>query len=310
MVPATVRHTPRDSSSTWTAAISIAAVLLGAAACHGAAPAAPSPIPQGPSASPPPQIAQISIRLTSGWDGRPVADSTVTINGEMHRTNTDGVVDETVSAGLLVEVQVDGFLPRTTPASPDPIGLWPVATAEEADTIHSMLYDWYGDDVPLVHAASPVDIQFDAAIASQVSMSAVRDVWRAAADQITELTDGRIRFVDPGAGAKGHLRITLRSCGNLPICFRQPPYGFGDAVGDRQDFEIALGSAAAAVQPDVALRACVLAAIEFKGGAPNPSPLPGVLSGGSALSDFERRLVRLVSLRRSGNRWPDRDPPR
>jgi hypothetical protein len=246
----------------------------------------------------------------SGGDGRPVADSTVTINGDVRRTNADGVAEGTVPAGVMVDVRVDNFLPRTTTASTDPIALWPVATAEEADAIHLMLYDWYGDDVPLVHAASPLDIQFDAAITSQVSTSALADVWRAAAEEIAEATDGRIRFVDPGAGARGHLRITVRSCGNLSICFRQPPYGFGDVVGDRQDFEVALGSAAAAVQPDVALRATVLGAIEFKGGAPTPSRFPGVLSGGSVLSDFERRLLRLVSLRRSGNRWPDRDPSR
>lgn len=286
-----------------------AAVLLTActlAACNSAAsPATPSPVPQ-PSASPAPSPVPVSIQLVSGWDHAPVADAEVWINDKLYTTTANGVVDAAVQADRAISVRVSGYLTRLTRARVEAITLWPVANQAEADAILGLLYDWY-DIVPLRHAVPKLEIQFDENLLSQVETSTLESVWRGAEDQIADLTEGRIRFVASGDPAEGRIRISLRSCGTETICPRLPPYGFGDDPTDRRDFEISLGSPGAAQTPAVALRACILAAIEFKGGVIR-SPIPGLLNGGSELSDFERRLVRMASLRSTGNRWPDSDP--
>jgi len=250
----------------------------------------------------------MTLRFTSGWDHALIADTEIAINGATYQTNGDGIVNAVFPVGAPIDVRVPNYLPRTVRAGADPIALWPIAGTAEADALQSMLYEWFDELMPLSHAVSTLDVQFDPALSAQVSSATLESVWRAAGDEIAELTENRIRFVPVDAGAKGHLQIAVRACGALTICFRLGPYGFDQTVSDRLNFDIGLGSADAALRPDVALRASVLAAIEFKSGSPFPSPLPGLLHDGSALTDFERRLIRLASSRKSGNRWPDRDP--
>jgi hypothetical protein len=273
--------------------------------CSRSTPLAPSN-PLQVQAPPP---ATTALRLVSGWNGAPVADKDITVDSQPFRTTGDGGVDGAFRVGTLIEVRVPDYLPRTTRASTETVTLWPIADPAEADAVQAMLYDWYGDLVPLRHAVSTLDIQFDPALTTEVPLASIEAIWRDAANQIAELTQNQIRFLPAGEVVQGHLQITVRACG-APICDRLPPYTMGE-IGDRTNFEIALGSAGAARRVDVALRACVLAIIEFKN--PNyPNPLPGGLLSAvnprSTLTDFERRVIRLASLRKSGNLWPDRDP--
>jgi hypothetical protein len=217
------------------------------------------------------------------------------------RTTEDGVLEGPFMPGNRVDIAMPGFLRRVTAASTDDVTLWPVANDMEAAAIRSMLYEWY-DPVPLQHSVSTLAIVLDARIVAARPDAA--GIWRDAASQVTDLTEGRIRFVDSGESAAGRITIQISPCSPLSVC-QTPPYYSGSS-DDRRDVTFEIDSTESAARPDVALRACVLSAINFT----DHNPLPGLLAWPNPapmLSDFERRLIRMATLRRSGTTWPDND---
>jgi hypothetical protein len=253
----------------------------------------PSPLPDpgGPAAVP------VVLRISAGPTGQlPVAKAAVVLNGITYITDDSGMVafgGAVVAAGVPVEVQATGYLPRRTRVpSSNEIRLWPVASDAEAEALHQMAYGWGGPgDVfyPLVKT-EPFTLTLLGATPEQ------RSAWTAGAASFGTAMGIAYRVSD--GFQYDHDEVAIKFVGGL--CTPDSALGF---CRDEVNYKVFRVTPERSIDPVIIER---LLAAWFLG----PNPLPGLLSPASpqsSLSAFERQTIQMMTIRQYTNRWPDDD---
>lgn len=275
-------------------------LLILPAACSNS-PATPTPpIFSSPIEEPQPQYVTLSI--LDGWSQRAVAGARVQASGTEAMTDAEGHV-RVVRTGTCVRVDVvaAGFLDRRT-CSSNEVTLWPVADAAERDLTRVAAF--HNDTIRGYFWSEPLEV----ALSPQLRLrDDVQRVWAAAIDQVRDLTRGRISMrlvtAEPREGLIVAQADPLRPVCSVPppwpmeaggLCVFYTPTYFLDELQVRPD-ALADGS--------VALRGLLWWASVL-----NPHDGPGLLNQtrpASEISEFERKTLHMIGLRRVDLWWPD-----
>ena len=171
----------------------ICVLLACASACGGSdttrGPAGPTTFNTPPPAPPPPPPpGEVTYTVLDGWTREPVAGAVVNANGEQTRTDAAGHVRlfTTPPHCLRVEVLALGFLERSTCALPE-ITLWPIVNSDDREATRIAAFG-YVDSITTTGRVMPIGVNLGA------YRPDVLRVWRAAADEIRELTSGGVIF--------------------------------------------------------------------------------------------------------------------
>jgi hypothetical protein len=271
-------------------------VGLWAAGCggDGTSPAAPSTLPPEPF---------LSVWITSGDGGKPVAGARVSIDGVSYVSNETGAVTPAgpgAPRGSAIDVDADGFLPRRTriPAT-RVITLWPVAGEAEAEAVREMVYGRGGGDV--LH---PPDIgPFWLVFLDPSEAPDLAHVWQAEATAFGDRFERTVnvsigpRFDElDGALVTNEVVVRFEGTGCDPV----PAWGLCQVSPASKTF---LVQADRAGDPRTIRR---LLASWFLG----PNPLPGLMNPDAPadeLSPLEEQSIRMILQRPLPNRWPDTD---
>ena len=177
-----------------------------ATACGGSdttrGPAGPTTFNTPPPAPPPP--GEVTYTVLDGWTREPVAGAMVNANDEQTRTDAAGQVRLLTNPPCLrMQVVAPGFLERDTCALPE-ITLWPVANSDDRDATRIAAFG-YGDNLTTNGREMPMGV----VLGVNRSRADVWQAWRAAADEIRELTSGRIKFdLDAVQFVEGAILVT------------------------------------------------------------------------------------------------------
>ena len=203
----------------------ICVLLACATACGGSdttrGPAAPTTVGTPPPAAPPPPPGEVTYTVLDGWTREPVAGAVVNANGEQTRTDAAGHVRlfTTPPHCLRVQVLALGFLERSTCALPE-ITLWPIVNSDDREATRIAAFG-YVDSMTTngrvnAHWGEP---------GCQPSVDVLR-VWRAAADEIRELTSGGIKFgLDVVGFVEGTIFVTT---GSVEACAKSNRQAYRD----------------------------------------------------------------------------------
>jgi len=250
---------------------------------------------------------QMTFTIINGWSREPVAGAAVTANGLEAATDTSGQVQfpATPSSCLTIGVTADGFLDRRTCGSANArqITLWPVANADEREVTRRWIFN--NDRISGDSWSVPTQIALGPEVAARAG---VAETWRTAADAISEVSQGRIRFQwVPGAPEEGILIVAAET----PVsCSAVPPWPFE------------LGGFCVTYDPNVYYldrlqvspdrltdRSMALRALLSEVGIRTHS-LSGLMNMArpeSAFSEYERRTLGMLGLRPRTVIWPDYD---
>jgi hypothetical protein len=258
-------------------------------------PASPSPAPP-----PPPPPGEVTYTVLDGWTREPVPGAVVIANGENTRTDAAGQVRlmTTPPTCLRVEVLAPGFLERSTCALPD-ITLWPVLDSADREATRRAAFGWH-DTLSTTGRMIPVGVNLGA----NGSRPDVLQVWRAAADEIRELTQGRITFTFDVVGfLEGTILVTPGTAEHCEKSNLKPTETFGFCWDPRYggDGYIVLADRF----EDYVVARRVLASVLI-----GLHPAPGVFNDSAPAHDFstfERKTLWMIGQQPGHVRWPDFD---
>ena len=211
----------------------VACVLVACAtACGGSDrprdPAAPTtfntppPAPPPSPPPPPPPPGEVTYTVLDGWTREPVPGAVVNANGEQTRTDAAGLVRlfTTPPHCLRVQVLALGFLERSTCALPE-ITLWPIVNSDDREATRIAAFG-YVDSITTTGRVMPIGVNLGA------YRPDVLRVWRAAADEIRELTSGGVIFnFDVVGFAEGTILVTPGSADGCAKSNLKPTETFG-----------------------------------------------------------------------------------
>ncbi len=286
--------------------VALAFVTLTGCDSHPAPAPAPTPVTNNATAAgtqPPPALPPniLTVRLTSGWDDRPVVNARVTINGRTFLPDASGTVElDQNMAGEYIDIDASGFLLRQTRVTSSALTLWPAAAAD-VEAIREIAYapdgtrlwrpDWptyavtahFGSDGPTT-AALLQRLNDGAARLERLIGPAAGHQYFQVGQTFGYGMDGPEMLVDRDANAA--------TCAvSWGLCESRDPYYTVSVVPE------------AAARPDVWLR--VLAQVLLR-----PNPQPGLMNldrPGTDLSQLEQQTIRMIFRRSAANKWPDND---
>jgi hypothetical protein len=276
-----------------------ATVVVGA--CHEPPPAGPTPFPGTGQAQPP----DVAVTVVDGWDNAPVAAARVTIHDQSFVTDARGslIVPRALS-GSTMDVDAVGFLPRRTYfQTVNPTTLWRVTEEREAEAIRDFVFFRDQSGTYVLPSLAAYTVALDTSGLAVEGRVAAEAAWREVLGTLGEL---RLPFVvgNPPFGDWGVVAsftpMADESCvpARWGVCWYYPrDPGYYSTTGAR------IRADPAAWYPTI-LRALIYGALN------QYSPGPGLLSRDDPaheLSLFERRALKMMSLRRPGHLWPDRD---
>jgi len=301
-------------------------LTLAAAACGGGGSRGPGPVTSDPGYYPPeapppaPLVAGAVLTFLSGETGEAVAGAAVGVGGRPYTSDGEGriTLTEDVETGALLEVTAPGFLTRQTLLrAPDErrFTLWPGRSPtglDEAYTAVLVYTDSALADAPA--AAAPLSRLAPATRAVTVAPSAPLrsdpEALRAHEEAVSVLNDA----------AAGSVVYSLGSAG--PGVFFETRVDGADkgCVGRIRAFtrlqergrEI-VGGEVVFCSPDVARSVTVLHELGHTFGlqhSPDPAEVMYtffVAGRGASFSPRELLAMSLMTQRRAGNRFPDRD---
>ena len=263
--------------------------------------------PERASGSSKPSADQTTFRIIDGWSQLPVGGAAVTANGTQALSDEAGQVQLPVlsSGCVVIDVKATGFLDRRTCGSSTAtqIALWPVANADEEEATRKMVF--VNDRIDGGFWTGPTQIALGPELAARAD---VAHTWEVAADTIETLTGGRIRFQWVGSVPEDGLVIEAAS--TPPSCSVAPPWpyeigGFCVKYDPNVYFLDRLRVAPERlVDPATALRA-LLTEVGIKS-----HTLPGLMNAirpEAGVSNFERKTLGMIGLRRRTVTWPDYD---
>lgn len=251
--------------------------------------------------------AQTTFTIVNGWSREPVAGATVTANGGDVLTDASGHVQfsATGSSCVTMTVRAGSFLERRTCASASggQITLWPVANADESDVTRRWIFR--NDQISREYWSAPVRIALGPELAARAG---VAETWSAAADAISQVSQGRIRFQwvtsAPDEGAFIVAADTSLSCSLAPPW----PFEIGGFCVKYDDNVYALDrlqvSADRLTDRSTALRA-LLTEVGIKGH--DLSGLMSITRPETDFSEYERKTLGMLGLRPRTVVWPDYD---
>lgn len=265
-----------------------------------------STVPNQPSPTPGQVAGQTTFTIVNGWSREPVPGAAVTANGREVATDASGHVQFPATSGCLtIEVTAAGFLDRRTcgSASASQITLWPVANADESGVTRKWLFN--NDRISGEYMAVPMQIAIEPELAARAGMP---ETWRAAADAITQVSQGRIRFEwVTSAPQEGVVIVepdTPLSCSVVPPW----PFEIGGFCITYDPNVYALDRLQ--VSPDrLTDGSLALRALLSEAGIKTQS-LPGLMNmtrPDPDFSEYERRTLGMLGLRPRTVLWPDYD---
>lgn len=271
-------------------------LALIAVAC-GASPTAPGAAERTAQAS------EATFTVIDGWSRAPVVGAVVAANGLPAVTDAAGQVHfPATKSCLTLDVTVAGYLERRTCVAPGPVTLWPVANAEEAEVTRQWIFT--RDQIHGDFWSTPTLITLSPELAARAEVAAT---WKAATDLVTQVTQGRITFQwVPNAPEEG---VLIETAGAIPSC-RVTPWpvdigGFCIAYDpDVYYLDRLRMSSDKVADPTAALRA-LLSAVGIRAHS-----LPGLMNTTRPqpeLTEFERKTLGMLGIRRRTVTWPDFD---
>jgi hypothetical protein len=255
----------------------------------------------------------VPVRLLSGADDQPVAGASVRIGGTQYLSDSGGRVDLGPALDGPVDVEATHFLVRETALDRSrTITLWPTGPDYPDVYVRHLLYKDAAStrSEPSLSADAPLR----RVMAATVTIAPDDEVWadrpaRAAHERavavLNEATDGRVRFelrpgarsgvvfrayVDGTATAAGAL--TYRDLVRSEIVSGRIAYANLGAARSERFVTHELGHA-------LGLQHSIRPSDLMYYSAPQAAP--------AAFSEHERLSIRLLLLRRAGNRYPDND---
>jgi hypothetical protein len=238
--------------------------------------------------------------MLDGWTREPVPGAVVNANGEQTRTDAAGQVGLLTSPPHCLRVQVlaPGFLDRSTCARPE-ITLWPVVNSDDREATRIAAFG-YADSLTTSWRTMPIGVLMGA---NRSSPDVLR-VWRAAADEIRELTAGAVRFDFDAVGyVEGAILLTQGSADACANSNPKPAETFGFCWDPRYwgDGYIVLADR---FEDSVVARRVLASVVMY------PHPAPGAMNQSQPAHDFstfERKTLRMIGQRSGYVRWPDFD---
>jgi len=276
-------------------------LIIAAVACGG------SPTAPGQPGSKQPPAGQTTFTIVDGWSRQPVAGASVTANGTQALTDAAGQVrfPTPQSSCVTIDVKAAGFLDRRTCGSSSAvqITLWPIANADEGDVTHKWIF--YNDRIESGFWSVPIRIALGPELAARAD---VVNAWSAAADTISQVSQGRIRFQwvtsAPDEGLIVEAATLPLSCSvTLPW-----PYEIAGFCVTYDPVVYYLDRLRVAPQrladPPTVLRA-LLSDVGIRA-----HTLPGLLNQtrpDAEFSEYERKTLGMLGLRPRTVIWPDYD---
>ena len=262
--------------------------------------------PSASSTTPAGVTSPTTFTIVSGWSREPVAGATVTANGGDVLTDASGQVrfPATPSNCLTITVRAVGFLERRTCAlaAVPQITLWPVANADESDATRKWIFS--NDRMLAAYWSVPTRVALGPVLATRAGIA---EAWSAAADAISQVSQGRIRFEwvtsAPDEGA------VIEAAGAQPSCSAAPwPFEVGGFCVKYDPDVYYLDRLQ--VSPDrLTDRSTALRALLTEVGVRTHS-LSGLMNmtrPESDFSDYERKTFGMLGIRPRTVLWPDYD---
>jgi hypothetical protein len=247
-----------------------------------------------------------TIKIVNGWTGAAVQGAEVTAGGNRTLSDDAGSVRlHTTGACLTIHVTAPGFLDRRTCAVSE-ITLWPIADAFERDATRTMVF-------LREHLIGSESSAFVTQVTLAPELRASSDIvstWRSAANDVETLTQGRLSF----AFGDYPTEALVIGSGNSLACEFWPSTWpvwpvrislFCPEAGD--DYWIRLRVMSAGLADIRVAERALLWSVGIV-----PHPLPGLLNidhPADQLSEFERKTLHMIGLRRTKLAWPDFDVP-
>ena len=257
------------------------------------------PAPPPPPPLPPPPPEEVTYTVLDGWTREPVAGAVVNANGEQTRTDAAGQVRLLTNPPCLrMQVVAPGFLERNTCALPE-ITLWPVANSDDRDATRIAAFG-YGDSLTTNGREMPIGVN----LGVNRSRTDVWQAWGAAADEIRELTSGRIKFdLDAVRFIEGSILVTTGPAEACAKANPSPAETFGYCWDPKYwgDGYIVLEDR---VGDPVVVRRVLATVLMY------PHPAAGILNKSQPaqqFSTFERKTLRMIGQRPGDVFWPDSD---
>jgi hypothetical protein len=238
------------------------------------------------------------IHVVSGLGNHaPVANALVTVNARQLTTDQSGTIvpfgDTPAYYNDPIDVDVQGFLPRkTTVPQNRTITMWPVADQDEADALHTMVYQ-RGAPGFVVGGLQPSVPAIIGLIDATSSEATAWDAGARAFGDEFHISLQTSSDVDP---YDKWMAVSFRTGG----CAPSPTLGFCLDDPIYKTFAVASGKA---TDPETIRR--VLAAY-FLG----PNPRPGFMNLAAPAHDltpFEHHAIEMILQRPRVNWWPDTD---
>jgi len=278
--------------------LAVCAIALIAVACAGS-PTAPA------TAERTAQPSNTTFTVIDGWSRAPVVGAVVAANGLPAVTDASGQVHfPPTKSCVALDVTVAGYLDRRTcVAAPGQVTLWPVANADEAEVTRKWIFT--RDQIHGDFWSAPTLITLSPDLAARPDVVAT---WKAATDAVTQVSQGRITFQwVPNAPEEG---VLIETTGTTPSCRVMPPWPLdigGFCIANDPDvyfLDRLKMSSDKVADPTVALRA-LLSAVGIRAHS-----LPGLMNmtrPQPELTEFERKTLGMLGLRRRTVTWPDFD---
>jgi len=248
-----------------------------------------------------------TVTVIDGRSHAPVVGALVTVIGLQFVTDASGRVrfPATKSNCVSMELMATGYLERHTcaPPSTEPVALWPIASAEEAEATRTWIFT--RDRILAEFWSFPTAIALSPELAARSDVAAT---WADATNAITQVSQGRIKFQWMRSVPEEGLLIEAAAA--TPSCSRVPPWPFEvggfcvsidpaiyflDRVNVRSDLLTDRSTALRAVLTSVGIKV---------------HTLPGLLNmtrPEPELTEFERKTLGMLGLRQRTVIWPDFD---
>lgn len=237
----------------------------------------------------------------SGATQLPVAGARVIIAGQEYSTDSEGVaqIPVAVATGADVDVEAQGFLPRTSTTSVAfHFSLWPVADVQETDAVRQMAFNNVYGSPDILYPFGHGNLYVTMPSASPELMSA----WRAAAKSFGSLFGLRYVVGNEFQYVQNEVAVYIGDSAAMLGCPASVTLGFCRGPSVDKTFSVVPDRAIDPVVINRVLASLFLAA----------DPFPGLLnpfSPADTLTPFEEQSIRMILQHQYKTRWPDDDRP-
>jgi len=277
--------------------------LIAIAAACGGHPTAPDGASSALTGTSGHSALETTFSIVNGWTREPVAGATVSADSVQLVSDEAGHFRLPKNGPCAnIEVVAPNFLERRTCAVAE-ITLWPVADAIEREATRVAAF--HHDELQPKWWSVPTKVTFAPQLEARAD---VVQTWRDAANEIRQMTLGRISFeFVPSIDDEG---LIITPATSTPVCSIAPAWPI-EIGGFCREYTRAYYVDNVNVLPGRLTDASVaVRALLSMVGAINPHPQAGLLNSSrpdAELSEFERKMLHMIGLRTVDVLWPDLD---